>query len=255
MSEEAISQRAAIRRLLDAWRGASFSDAGGAAVALVCAYAAGENLMAAVPESFLVRNGCEAEDVATLAADALKGVRIAVEHEQIIPPEEIDSFARVADIGVHDVAKIPQPLDFAEIEVKDMLLSILGAAELPGDWGGERSDAFNTHVVLDGRRIASSFVLKGRKRGLLTPASYGKNGDQLGRSFTQPASLHIIQANAELASSVHEAVRAFVTHARAGGDDRAVASLWNGTDTARILLAYGKIDASGARVRTPPDEN
>ena len=150
VSEETISQRAAIRRLLDAWRGASFFDAGGAAVALVGAYAAGEDLKAAAPESFLVRNGCEAGDVAALAANAFNGVRIAVEHEQIIPPEEIDSFARVANVSVHDVARIPQPLDFAEIEVKAMLLSIPRRGRASCRLGGKRSDAFNTDVVLMG---------------------------------------------------------------------------------------------------------
>lgn len=99
-------------------------------------------------------------------------------------------------------------------------------------------------MYLGGERIATSFVLKGpAKRGELTPADYGKNGDQLQRSFTQPASLHVIQANASIAPSVRELANGLVLNARSQGDGRAVASVWDGTDTARILAAYGYIDA------------
>jgi hypothetical protein len=239
-----ITARAAARLLLDAWRAHDWSDTAGAALAIMGAHTAGLSLAAAVPDAFCVRNGCARAHVAAVAAEALRDVTVQVEQPSIIDPEQIDSFACVSTVTAGEVAGIPRPLALTEAEVKRALLGILGVSEIPADWGGERSDAFSTHVYLGGERIATSFVLKGpAKRGELTPADYGKNGDQLQRSFTQPASLHVIQANASIAPSVRELANGLVLNARSQGDGRAVASVWDGTDTARILAAYGYIDA------------
>src|SRR5205823_1002867 len=98
-----------------------------------------------------------------------------------------------------DIASIPLPLRLRELDVKRLLLDIVGEKETDNDWGGELSDAFTTHVRLGGRRIASSFVLKGRgEKGVLTPRRYGANGDQITRAFKQRASLFVVQANARL---------------------------------------------------------
>ncbi len=119
------------------------------------------------------------------------------------------------------------------------------------DWGGERSDAFTTNVILAGKRVSTSFVLKGPSRtGELTPARYGANGDQVERSFTQPASLHVVQSNASFAPSMRELLTGLVLNARSKGDTTAAASLWDGGDTARILVAYGYLDpANGQALR------
>jgi hypothetical protein len=243
-----ISRKAAIRRVLDAWRAGGYQDTASAAASIVAAHASGQKVIDAIPDEFCARNNCDAAEAAERASQALNDIEIERERDRLIFPEDIDSFSRIAEVSRDDIAKIPLPLSFLEAEVKRLLLEILSEKVIPGDWGGERSDAFNTNVIFDGRRIPTSFVLKGRsKSGVLVPADYGKNGDQIGRSFTQPADLHIIQTNAELDSSVHEEVQAFVAKARADGRPNAMASLWNGSDTARILVAYGKIDrADGA---------
>lgn len=248
-TDGAIDRRTALRRVLDAWRARGWQEAAGAAPAIVAAYEQGADLTKAVPDGFLVRNGCEAPTVAAAAAAALGIAAIAKDElPTIIDPEHIDSFDRVVEVAAQDVAGIARPLPISEAEVKRMLLTTIGEPEVPGDWGGERSDAFSTNVVLDGKRIPTSFVLKGpAKRGELTPAKYGANGDQLQRSFTQPASLHVVQANASLAPSIREMMNGLVLDARSNGDDRAVASCWDGTDTARILAAYGFIDPADGR--------
>jgi hypothetical protein len=249
MSTRKDTPQAAARLLLDAWRSQGWSDTAGAALAINGAHTAGSSLAASVPDAFCVRNGCTRARVAAVAADALRDVSVEVEQPSIIDPEQIDSFARVSTVTAGAVAGIPRPLALAEAAVKRALLEILGVSEVPADWGGERSDAFSTHVYLDGERIATSFVLKGpAKRGELTPSDYGKNGDQLQRSFTQPASLHVIQANASIAPSVRELANGLVLNARSQGDARAVASVWDGTDTARILAAYGYIDPKDGTV-------
>jgi hypothetical protein len=238
-----VTARAATRLVLDAWRAQGWSDTAGTALAITDAHVARGSLVAAVPDAFCVRNGCTAARVAAVATAALQDVGVQVDQPTIIDPEQIDSFARVSTVTPVEVARIPRPLPLAEAEVKRALLEIIGVSEVPADWGGERSDAFSTHVYLGGQRIASSFVLKGpAKCGELTPADYGKNGDQMQRSFTQPASLHVIQANASIAPSVRELANGLVLNARSQGDERAVASVWDGTDTARILAAYGYID-------------
>jgi hypothetical protein len=241
------TSKAAARRLLDAWRDRDWKERAGTVTALVDAHVSGTDLASAVPIAFCVRNDVDAAEVAAVAATALAGIVIQREYPTIIVPEQIDSFARIVEVSARDVAQIERPLPIPEAEVKRMLLGIVGEPEAPTDWGGERSDAFSTFVYLDGERIPSSFVLKGPAvKGELTPAKYGANGDQLQRSFTQPASLHVIQANALLAPSVRELVNGLVLNARGNGDDRAVATLWDGTDTARILAAYGYIDPADA---------
>jgi hypothetical protein len=243
VTNQTASRKQAIRRVLDGWRNVGWSDHAGAAVAMVDAHMSGGSLAHHVPAAFCVRNDCSERKAARIAAAALEGVVIARDRPTLILPEDIDSFERVAEVSAQEVAAISRPLPTSEAEVRRMLLEIIGEANVPRDHGGERSDAFTTQVHLDGERIATSFVLKGpAKRGELTPKDYGTNGDQLQRSFTQPAFLHVIQTNASLAPSIREAMNGYVLNARARGDADAVASLWDGTDTARILAAYGYID-------------
>jgi hypothetical protein len=244
-----VSRKQAIRLILDGWRAQGWTDTGGAAIAAVDAHQANEDIADALPGAFCLRNACADTEAALVAVRALAGITIARDHPTIVLPEQIDSFARIIEVSAQDVAAIARPLPVYEVDLKRMLLEILGETEIPTDHGGERSDVFSTNVYLDGERIATSFVLKGpSKSGELTPRDYGKNGDQLQRSFTQPASLHIIQTNAGLATSVREAMNGYVLNARDRGDMSAVASLWDGTDTARILAAYGYIDPSSGRV-------
>jgi hypothetical protein len=244
-----VSRKQAIRLVIDAWRSKGWSDTGGASIAMVDAKQSGDDISAIALDAFCLRNDCTSNEAADVAAMALAEIEVAHDLPTIIMPEQIDSFDRVREVSAQDVAAVPRPLPIYEADVKRMLLDILGEREIPTDHGGERSDAFNTNVYLEGERIPTSFVLKGpAKGGELTPKDYGKNGDQLQRSFTQPASLHIIQTNASLAPSVREAMNGYVLNARDQGDTRAAASLWDGTDTARILAAYGYINASDGTI-------
>lgn len=213
----------------------------------------GEKTLAAVdaaitiPPDFLERNGVDLSQAMRFLQQVVGNLRLAPAYGRstIIFPEEIDSFANVAIVSAKDVADIPQPLDISEQDVKRLLLDILGEKHPEHDWGGESSDAFTTNVKLNGQRTATSFVLKGRsEKGLLTPRRYGKNGDQITRAFRQRASLVVVQANARLDSSMRDLLNGLVHNARDEGDSRAVATLWDGTDTARILAAYGKISPS-----------
>lgn len=203
------------------------------------------DLPSAVPPDFLERNGIDLDRAGRFLAKTIGNVRLLPGRaaDTIIYPESIDTFARVAEVSLEDIASVPLPLRLPERDVKRLLLDIVGEKEADNDWGGELSDAFTTHVRLGGGRIASSFVLKGpSEKGVLTPRRYGANGDQITRAFKQRASLFVIQANARLSDSINDLVDGLVHKARAGGDERAVATLWDGAETARILVAYGKID-------------
>lgn len=203
------------------------------------------DLPEAVPPDFMERNGIDLDRLGRFLMQTIGDFRLLVRRvtDTLIYPENIDTFSRVAEVSLEEITSIPLPLRLHERDVKRLLLDIVGEKETDNDWGGELSDAFTTHVVLDGVRIASSFVLKGpSEKGVLTPRRYGTNGDQITRAFKQRASLFVVQANARLADSINDLVDGLVHRARAQGDDRAVATLWDGADTARILVAYGKID-------------
>jgi hypothetical protein len=248
---DSISRKVAIRRLITAWTDNGWRDIDSTAVRVLEAHARHGSLKAAVSDRFCVINDCSTEEVAAAASLALSTAGVAPERPPLITPEAIDSFAQVKDVSAESVAGIARPLPIPEAEVKRAILGIVGEPESDADWGGERSDGFSTQVILDGERVATSFVLKGpAQSGEMTPARYGKNGDQIQRSFTQPASLHIVQANTRIAPSVHELLMGLVRNARHNGDPRAAGSVWDATDTARVLVAYGWINASdGAMLR------
>jgi hypothetical protein len=224
-------------------------DAAGAVIEAIRARSgkslAGVDLTATIPPDFLQRNGIDLDRAERFLQNTIGELSLASppDARTLLLPEQIDSFAQITNVSAQGVAAFSQPLLLKEKVVKQLLLSILGHTDADVDWGGERSDGFTTNVLLGGERIATSFVLKGpSQRGELTPKRYGANGDQIQRSFTQPASLHIIQANARLAPSITELTEGLVYHARAHGRPHAAASIWDGIDTARILVAYGKID-------------
>jgi hypothetical protein len=112
---------------------------------------------------------------------------------------------------------------------------------VPKDWGGESSDLFSSRVVLGGRRISTAFLLKGpAKFHPMTPADLGKNGDQIGRLFSEPADLLVLQHCHEVTVAVRKQMRAY---AQQMGNPRRFCII-DGYDTLRILKAYEKLDLS-----------
>lgn len=111
--------------------------------------------------------------------------------------------------------------------------------------GGERSDIYTRLVSVAGERKRAAFILKGPgTRGTLFPAKLGKRGDQIQRAFTEPADIVILQYVGRIDSSVDQQLEVF---AEAAGIRYCVL---DGTDTARLLVAYGCICVKcGARSR------
>jgi hypothetical protein len=214
---------------------------------------------AVVPPNFIERNQIsDTNDVLDAVADAVGRWTFlpdTTESPAIIPIDEIDSFARVREVTPQSVAGISAPLDIAEAYVKQAITNIIGEPHTDKDWGGEAGDVFTSHVYLHGARTAAAFLLKGPGlRGVMRPKSLGKNGDQLVRLFTLPADLYVVQFVGRIDPSVTEMLRRFVLSRRSEGRPQAVGSVWEGTDSARLLVAHGLIDATTGRTIAPSEE-
>lgn len=152
--------------------------------------------------------------------------------------DEVDSFRQVARVSAGAIAHLV-PLAHSEDDIQRSIEQILGEPTRERDWGGERSDIFTRHVILRDQRVPAAFLLKGPGvKGTLYPAKLGKRGDQLHRLFQEPAVLFIIQHVGRIDSTVDQLANALASQLVRPG--RAVAyCLIDGTDTARLLVAYG----------------
>ncbi len=159
-------------------------------------------------------------------------------------PDCIDSFAAIRAVPVkRDQKDLALLRRVSELDVKTAFAEIIGEPTIPKDWGGEQSDLFS-EVVVGGERIAAAFIFKGPAQFMpMTLAQLGKNGDQIGRLFCEPADILFLQHCHEVTPAVRGAMRAY---AQQIGNPRLfciVARLFcivDGYDTLRILQAYGK---------------
>jgi len=152
--------------------------------------------------------------------------------------EQIESFSLTGQIQIrHNKKQLEALRSIPETDVKSALAEIINEPAVPKDWGGEASDLFSSRIILDGRRISAAFLLKGpSKFHHMVPADLGKNGDQIGRLFDEPADLLILQHCHEVPPSVRKQMRAYAE--RMGRPKRFC--IIDGYDTIRILKAYGK---------------
>lgn len=158
-------------------------------------------------------------------------------HLEVHVPQ-IDSFEKAQTVQDHFSKASLEPLKkVPEAHVKTAFAEIINEPMVPKDWGGEASDLFSSRVVLDGKRISTAFLFKGpAKFHQMTPADLGKNGDQIGRLFSEPADLLILQHCHEVTVAVRKQMRAY---AQQMGNPRRFCII-DGYDTLRILKAYGK---------------
>lgn len=150
----------------------------------------------------------------------------------------IDTFSRAETIQERLTKTSLAPLkNVSEADIKQAFAEIINEPMVPKDWGGEASDLFSSRVRLNSQRISTAFLLKGpAKFHPMTPADLGKNGDQIGRLFSEPADLLVLQHCHEVTTSVRRQMRAY---AEQMGNPRQYCVI-DGYDTLRILKAYGK---------------
>lgn len=163
---------------------------------------------------------------------------------QEVSVEEIDSFEKVAEVSANEVRSLV-PLPLPETDIKHMLREIIPEPFDQKDWGGETSDLFSTRVMFRGRRMRTAFLLKGPSvKGPLHIANLGKRGDQGQRLFREPASLYVIQHIDKIAPAVHEHVQMLAARKAKEIEATVYYCFMDGVDLARLLVAYGKIQAS-----------
>jgi hypothetical protein len=161
--------------------------------------------------------------------------------------EDIDSFCKVRDINPARVASLLQNglLSLQEEQVQLALEQILGVSFHRKDWAGEVNDLFTSNVIVNGRRRATAFLLKGQgvRSKELSIADCGRNGDQIVRLFQTPADLFVIQHVGPVADALITDVQGKTTVLRGQGKTAHFLVL-DGQDTARLMVAYGKLKAS-----------
>jgi hypothetical protein len=150
--------------------------------------------------------------------------------------DDIDSFQEVKAVKLAPDLKVAPIL---EETFKKGLQKILDEQGEFTDWGGEGDDLFSTRLILNGKRTAVAFGLKGRgTKGKLTPKKLGKQGDQIQRLFRAPADVFLIQYWDQIQESVVEQMR-LIAIARSSLDGRRIYyGVIDGQDTLRILEAY-----------------
>jgi hypothetical protein len=208
--------------------------------------------LARIPsQAFLTINRTTRPRVKEALSRALRGLRLAVPLPPLISIEAIGSFARVSDVSPQQVASlVAKKLPLPEQTVKEFIAKIIGEPYLDTDWGGELSDVLTTRIELNGQRVAGAFLLKGAgSKKKLKPGDLGKNGDQVRRLSKQDADLYVVQHVGEFDEAVRDQLADMILAKRAKGSPNAVGSLWDGSDCARLFIAYGLIDPhSGAPI-------
>jgi hypothetical protein len=157
--------------------------------------------------------------------------------------DDIDSFSLAKEVTSAKLGEIILPLPLLEIEIQTCFGEILGERFIPNHWGGEDSDLYTNQIKYRGQRLSTGFIFKGRgyKKPLLTISGLGKNGDQIVRLTAKTLDLYVVQYVGFIHQNVKEELDA---HAKRAGDNKGKLvyyCLIDGTDTARLFRAYGKI--------------
>ncbi len=159
--------------------------------------------------------------------------------------EDIDSFQKVRDCNHAMVANYLDRKGYfnkSEEEIQLAFEQILDVSFHKKDWGGEINDLYTANTLINGSRVATAFLLKGN--GLRGPtmqlADCGKNGDQILRLIQSPAILFVVQYVGDVSEAVIKDLEGKIAELRASGKE-AYYCIIDGQDTARVLLAYGKM--------------
>ena len=153
--------------------------------------------------------------------------------------EDIDSFAKARDINPRQVKRL-LPLNLSGDQVRTFLGEILGEPLRRPD-GDAATDIFTSTVTTGGDRARTALLLKGATTtGKLTLKKCGKHGEQIARLVAVPAELYMLQHLDQIESRVIRELKTKIQSLNGEGKQCRIC-LVDGMDTARILVAYGKI--------------
>ena len=154
--------------------------------------------------------------------------------------EDIDSFAKARDINPRQVKRL-LPLNLSVDQVRTFLGEILGEPLRRPDEGDAATDIFASTVTTGGNRARTALLLKGATTtGKLTLKKCGKRGEQIARLVAVPAELYMLQHLDQIESRVIRELKTKIQSLNGEGKQCRIC-LVDGMDTARILVAYGKI--------------
>jgi hypothetical protein len=159
--------------------------------------------------------------------------------------DDIDSFRKARTVTptmVRHLLTTSGYLDVPEETIQIALEEILSETLHKRDWGGEGNDLYTANVRFNGTRIATAFLLKGNglRKDVLRNRDCGHNGDQLVRLVESPANLFVVQFVGNIDENVIKDIEGKVNERRLQGKLASYCVL-NGQDTARLLVAYGKL--------------
>jgi hypothetical protein len=124
--------------------------------------------------------------------------------------DDIDQFARVRKKSKTRSALKPLP----EADFKRGLLEVLGETGRFPDSGVGRDDFITNRLTIKGRRHTAAFALKGP--GLtsktMSPAKWGKRGNQIQKLVSAPAQVFILQAEKQIDEDSLEQLQNLVEH-------------------------------------------
>jgi len=165
-----------------------------------------------------------------------------IEHKLFLSIDELDSFAKVREVKPQDVQHLLKYMkDIREKNIKDAFSKIIGENFIQKDSPDEKNDIFSTNFIYEGKRLPTAFLLKGRgTKGALTIGRCGKRGEQILKLSESPANLFVIQHVDKITEGVVKDISQKVKLMRYE-NSYAYCCIIDGTDTARILKAYGYI--------------
>lgn len=154
--------------------------------------------------------------------------------------EDIDSFAKARDINPRQVKRL-LPLNLSADQVRTFFGEILGEPLRRPDEEDAATDIFTSTVRTGGDRARAALLLKGATtKGKLTLKKCGKHGEQIARLVAVPAELYMLQHLDQIETPVIRELKTKIQSLNGEGKQCRIC-LVDGMDTARILVAYGKI--------------
>jgi hypothetical protein len=175
---------------------------------------------------------------------ALEGIdksieKYSVEMADELFVEDIDSFGKARDINPRQVKRL-LPLNLSADQVQTYLQEIIGES-FQGPDSGEASDPLTVHLRVGGDRLKAAVLLKGSEtKGKLTINKCGKSGAQIEKLVQAPADIYLIHHGDGIDERVISTLRGKIELLNSQGK-KCRMCIVDGMDTARILLAYGKI--------------
>ena len=155
-----------------------------------------------------------------------------------IKVEDIQNFAGVETVKFEDVEGFCESA-FLEDDIESVFLKAFGEPYKELDSGAETRDLFTDRLIVEGRRLDTAIMFKGR--GVRTPLRIrdcGKNGDQLLKlAKNKAAQCFIVQHVHKIEPAVKEALNDHVLSNSIYS--KVYVCFIDGVDTARVLKSRG----------------